>query len=260
MPSKEAYEKGRAAALKALGMDDTVAETHVVLANIRHLYEWDQSGAEREYKRAIELNPSFANAHSSYSAYLDHMGRCEEAIAEAKTAKQLDPLAIGRNVILGVAFYCERNYDQAIAAFRKDLELDPTYYLAQHWLVYPYLSKGMYEEAIAEINQEARHKDLPETDARFQLGVAYALAGKRKEAVKILNNLKKERNQKYVRPRMIASLYAALGEKDQAIAWLEKSCEERDDWIVWTRMNPEFQSLRSDARLQDIMRRVGLPP
>jgi serine/threonine protein kinase len=260
MPSKRAYEKGTVAALKALRMDDTLSETHVLLAEIKHLYEWDQSGAEREYKRAIDLNPSLANAHGSYSLYLDHMARCEEAMAEAKTAKQLDPLAIGRNVLLGIAFYCDRDYDQAIVQFQKELELDPTYFLAQHWLVYPYLSKGMYEEAIAEITQEARHKDLPETVVRSQLGVAYGLAGKREEAVKILDELRKKRNQEYVRPRAIASLYAALAEKKEAIEWLEKSYEERDDWIVWTRMNPEFESLRSDARFQDLMRRIGLPP
>jgi tetratricopeptide (TPR) repeat protein len=259
MPSNEAYEKGTVAALKALRMDDSLAETHVLLGDIKHLYEWDQPGAEREYKRAIALNPSLASAHISYSLYLDHMARCEEAMAQAKTAKQLDPLAIGLNVFIGIAFYCTRDYDQAIAQFQKDLELDPTYFLAEHWLVYPYLSKGMYEEAIAEINQEARHRDLPETVARCQLGVAYGLAGKREKAVKILNELKKKRNQEYVRPRAIASLYAALADKNEAIEWLEKSYEERDDWIVWTRMNPEFESLRSDARFQDLMRRIGLP-
>jgi eukaryotic-like serine/threonine-protein kinase len=264
MPSQEAYEeayeKGRAAALKALGMDDTLAETHVALAEIKHLYEWDQSGAEKEYKRAIDLNPSLEVAHRSYSVFLDHMGRCEEGMAEAKTAKQLDPLRIGMNVNLGIAFYCERNYDQAIAHFQKDLELDPNYYLAQYWLVYPYLSKGMYEEAIAEINKEVRHKDLRELWARHQLGIAYALAGNRKEAVKIINSLEKERTEEYVRPWMIASVYAALGEKDQAFAWLEKSYEERDDWIVWTRMYLGFDSLRSDPRFQDLLRRIGLPP
>jgi serine/threonine protein kinase/tetratricopeptide (TPR) repeat protein len=259
MPSKEAYEKGRATALKALGIDDSLAETHVLQATIKHVYEWDQPGAEREYKRAIDLNPSLASAHASYSLYLDHMARCKEAMAEAKTAKQLDPLAIGMNVFLGIAFYCERDYDQAIAQFQKELELDPTYYLAQHWLVHPYLSKGMYDEAIAEIDREARHGDLPETVARAQLGVAYGLAGKREQAIKILNDLKKKRSQGYVRPRMIASLYAALSEKNQAIEWLEKSYEERDDWIVWTTTNPEFDSLRSDPRFQDLMRRIGLP-
>jgi TolB-like protein/DNA-binding winged helix-turn-helix (wHTH) protein/Tfp pilus assembly protein PilF len=270
LPSNEAYQKARAAGLKALELDATLPEAHLSLAWIKHLYEWDQLGAESEFKRALELNPSLADAHGSYSLYLVHMLRCDEAIAEARTAEQLDPLATGIHTFLGIAFFCGRHTDQAIEQFRKDLELDPTNDAAQHWLATAYLQKGMFQDAITVINQmlqrlDGRHSLHP--NDRYMLGVAWAIAGNREEAIKILNIVKNARRREYVRPVAIAAIYAALGEKDETIRWLQRALEERDDWIVWPRLILGFEGLRyrgfeiihADPRFQDLMRRVGLP-
>jgi TolB-like protein/DNA-binding winged helix-turn-helix (wHTH) protein/Tfp pilus assembly protein PilF len=263
MPSKEAYEKAKAAAQKALEIDDTLAEAHHALAVIKHMYEYDQAGAEREFKRGMELNPNLAGVHAAYSLYLDHMLRCDEAVAEAKTAEQLDPLSPEGNIRIGIAFVCGRRYDQAIEHFQKDLHSDPTNYMARYWLANAYMGQGKYEAAIAEDQRLALNEGLPGMDTRGQLALIYALAGKKREAIKILTDLKEKHSREYVRPHMIAEIYAALGENDQAMEWLEKSYEERDDWIVWTRMyvGVRFQGpLPSDPRFQDLMRRVGLPP
>ncbi len=263
MPSGETFPKAKAAAEKALGLDDTLADGHQVLALIRHLYEYNQAGAEREFKRAMELNPNLAGAHAGYSIYLDHMLRCDEAVAEAKKAKQLDPLSPEVNIPIGIAFVCARRYDEAIEHFQKDLDSDSTDYMARYWLAWAYMGQGKFEAAIAEDQRLALNEGLPGIGTRGQLAVFYALVGKKREAIKIVTDLKEKRTHEYVRPHMIAQIYAALGENDQALEWLEKSYEEKDDWIVWTRMyvGELFHGpLRSDPRFKDLLRRVGLPP
>jgi TolB-like protein/Tfp pilus assembly protein PilF len=264
LPSKEAYEKGRAAAQKALQLDDTLAEAHSSLADVKHLYEYDQAGADKEYMRAIELNPNSAEIHSAYSKYLMHMVRCDEAVAQARIAMEVDPLSIVANRRLGIALFgCGRN-DEAIEQFQKTRELDPTDRFTPYWIAWAYLYKGMYEEAIEENKKMTAPGDQPDTNARWELGIIYAEAGKPEQAISILNELKESRKggylqASYVRPQMIAHLAAALGYKDEAMAWLEKSYQERDDWIVQSRVMQEFSILRSEPRYQNLLRRIGLP-
>jgi tetratricopeptide (TPR) repeat protein len=261
MPSAEAYEKAKAAAQKALEIDNTLSEAHLELAAIKHFYEYDQPGAEGEFRHALELNPNLANAHEQYSSYLYHMLRCDNALAEAKTNKQLDPLSPWGNINIGIAFCCGRRYDRAVEQIRKELDSDPE--LARYWLAWAYMGQGNLEAAIAENQRLALNSRLPGVDTLGQLAVFYALAGKKQEAVKILTDLKKKRATEHIRPHIIAEIHAALGENDQALEWLEKSYDERDDWIVWTRMfvGDLFERpLHSDPRFQDLMRRVGLWP
>jgi TolB-like protein/Tfp pilus assembly protein PilF len=261
-PTRETYPKAKTAARRSLGIDDTLAEPHLSLAWIDDSYEYDQSGAEKEFRRAIELNPSLADAHGDYSLYLVHMVRCEEAKAEARMAQRLDPLSVGVKTLLGITFWCARQYDQANQQLQDVLGLYPDDPLARYWLAEVYLAEGKYQEAMAQARQLEAHGDLPQTDTRYLLGMAYALAGRRSEAVKIIEGLKHNRAQGYARPQMIAAIYGALGEKDEVIRWIEKGCEEHDDWVVWSRVYPAlgFQSLRSDPRYQALLRRIGLPP
>lgn len=264
LPSKEAYEKGRAAAQKALQLDDTLAEAHSSLADVKHLYAYDQAGADKEYMRAIELNPNSAEIRSAYSKYLMHMVRCDEAVAQARIAMEVDPLSIVANRRLGIALFgCGRN-DEAIEQFQKTRELDPTDRFTPYWIAWAYLYKGMYEEAIAENKKMTVPGGQPDTNARWELGIIYAEAGKREQAVRIFNELKDRWKRGdfqagYVRPQMMAHLAAALGDKDEAMAWLEKSYQERDDWIVQSRIMREFNILHRDPRYKDLLRRVGLP-
>jgi TolB-like protein/Tfp pilus assembly protein PilF len=260
--TRETYPKAKTAAQRALAIDDTLAEPHLSLAWINHFYEYDQSGAEKEFRRAIELNPSLADAHGDYSLYLVHMVRCEEAKSEARMAQRLDPLSVGVKGLLGITFWCAHQYDLANQQLQDVLGLYPDDPLTRYWLVEVYLAQGKYQEAIAQAQQLEARGDLPQTGTRYLLGMAYALAGRRSEAVKIIEGLKRNRTQWYARPQMIAAIYAALGDKDGVIRWIEKGCEEHDDWVVWSRVYPAlgFESLRSDPRFQALLRRIGLPP
>jgi serine/threonine protein kinase/Flp pilus assembly protein TadD len=259
LPSKEGFPRGKAAALKALGIDGTLAEAHTSLAHARLFYDWDWSGAERELKRAIELNPNNTSAHQWYTSYLSAMGRHDEAIARAKRAQELDPLSLVINTMVGRTFYFARQYDQAIEQFRKTLELDPNFALAQHFLGQAYEQKGMYDEAFAVFQ-----KGITLSGGRSQmvafLGHAYAVSGKRGEALKTLDELKELSKRRYVGPYNVALVYAGLGEKDQAFEWLQKGYEERSSELLWLAVIPGFDSLRSDPRFADLLRRMGLPP
>ncbi len=259
VPTGEAYPRARAAAGKALELDDTLAETHLELAVLKHLYEWDQTGAEREFKRALELNPNSADAHLGYSYYLIHQLRCDEATAEAEAARRLNPASLGVSVTLGITFFCARRYDQAIAQYGSVLEVEPSNFFARFWRGWAYLGKGSNEQAIADSQRLISQGDFPESNALSELGVGYGQAGKKTEALRILEDLKQKRTRAYGRPWMIASICAALGDKNQAMEWLEKGYEERDDWLLWNRVYPGFESLRSDPHFQDLSRRVGLP-
>jgi serine/threonine-protein kinase len=258
MSPNEAMPKAKAAALKALEIDDTLAEPHVSLAHVKYYYDRDWAVAEREYKRAIELNPNYPIAHSWYAVYLMSAGRFDEALAQIRRAQELDPLSLPTNMALGWVLLNARQYDQGVEQLRKTLEMDPNFILAHHRLGLIYEQQGKYDEAIAEFRQ------VLNLSAGKPLGIAslahaYALSGKRAEAQKALAELQEMSKQRYVSPASIAIIFAALGDKDQAFAWLEKAAKARDVMLARLKVDPRFDSLRSDPRFADLMRRVELP-
>jgi serine/threonine protein kinase/Tfp pilus assembly protein PilF len=254
---REGYPKAKEAALKALELDETLAEAHTALAFIQADYDWDWAGAERESQRAIELNPGYARAHMVYGYLLYRLGRFEEGIAEEKRAVELDPLSLLHNRVLGQAFFEARQYDNAIEQYRKTLELDPNFTGGHQLLGEAYLQKSMYKEGIAEIEKELVIS--PNSPAALaQLGYGYALEGKRAEAQKVLDQLNERSKQRYVSPANRAFIYAGLGDKDRAFEWLEKGYAERSVGAI--KVNPAYDPLRSDPRFADLLRRMNLQP
>jgi tetratricopeptide (TPR) repeat protein len=247
--------KAKSAALKALEIDDTLAESHVSLALIRQYREWDWSAAEREYKRAIELNSGDVTAHHEYAAYLTAMGRTPEAIAQIKRAQELDPLSLVVNADMAWIYYRARAYDRAIEQYRKTLELDENFVPAYHELGWVYEQKGMYEEALAELQQAVALSSDPIVLA--SLSRVYAITGQENEALKILDELEKRSDSGYLSP-YIALAYLGLGEKDQTLEWLEKAYEEHHGQLVYLK-DQRWDSLRSDPGFQALLRRMNFP-
>ncbi len=255
-PPRESFPKAKEAATRALDLDNTLGEAHVSLAFALKFYDWDWPGAEREFRRGLELNPSYATGHRTYAAHLSAMGRHAEAIAEAKRAQELDPLSLMINTVAGRCFYHARQYDQAIEQYRKALEIDPNFWVAHLFLGKTYGQKRMYEEAITELQKAGRVT----TEPRSVTAYIYAVSSRRGEAKKVVAELKELSKRRYVPPYHIAVIYAGLGEKDQAFAWLQNAYEERDAWIAWLKVEPMLDNLRSDPRFADLLRRVGFPP
>ena len=258
LPAKEAFAKARAAATTALELDDSLAEAHNGLAAVKVDYEWDWPGAEREFRRAIELNPGYATAHQWYAELLSQIGRHEEALAEIKLAEQLDPFSLIINVVHGDALRSAGQYDLAIEQLQKTLEIDPNFAHAHFHLGMSYLRKEAFANAIAEF-QKAVSLSPNVTDYKGGLGYAYAVAGERAEARKLLEELKARSKQSYVPWFYIAGIYAGLGEKDQAITNLEKAYEQHEQGLAVMKREPMFDPLRSDARFQELLRRMNLP-
>jgi len=247
--------KAEQEAQKALELDENLAEAHLALAHVK-LTAWDWATAEREYKRAVELNPNLGEAHRWYSFYLSLMGHHDEAIAEIKRARALDPLSPGVNTNVGFRLYFARRYDEAVDALQKALELDQNYPPAHTILGFTYAAKGSFPEAIAEFQQAINSGDAS-SSTRIYLGAAYAKAGSRDEAQAILNELRNTTG--YVSPGELAALYAALGEREQAFASLERAYTAHDVQLQFLGVDPALDPLRSDPRFQALMRRVGLP-
>jgi eukaryotic-like serine/threonine-protein kinase len=255
----EAGPKARDAANKALAINDADADAHVSRAIVAHWYEWDWAAAEREFKRAIELNPNDSEAHGYYSWFLAPMGRKDEAVAEAKRSQQLDPFSSLANFIVGSALVFTRQWDPAIEQLRSAKELDPTFWFAPCFLGRAYEHKGRMPESIAEF-QRALELERDNPEIWSGLGHAYALSGKKAEAQKVLVHLKGLSAHSYVAPFDFAVIYAGLGEQDQAIAWLNRAYVDRSYYMaVYLTTDARLDSLRSDARFADLLRRVGLP-
>jgi TolB-like protein/DNA-binding winged helix-turn-helix (wHTH) protein/Flp pilus assembly protein TadD len=255
MTPKEALPKAKAAAVRALELNRALGEAHNSLAFCLDGFDWDFESAEKEFRRAIELNPGYATAHHWYAWHLALVGRNDEAVAEMKKAQNLDPLSLIINADLAEVFVIVHSYDESIQQCRKTIEMDPNFGLTHNQLGQAYLQKGNTDEAIAELQKAVRLSgDSPTCIAN--LARAYAAAGKREEALNLLSDLKKGSNPGYSRSTEIAMVYAALGEKDQAMSWLEKGYEERFNPGVLLR--PGFDPLRSDPRFQDLLRRIGL--
>jgi TolB-like protein/Flp pilus assembly protein TadD len=257
MPPNEALPKGKKAALKAIELDETLAEPHVSLAHVKYYYDRDWPGAEREFKRALELNPNYPQAHHWYAIYLVWSGRTNEGLAEIRRAQELDPLSLPINMSVGWLLCDTNRTDEGIEQLRKTIEMDPGFVIAHHRLALCYERKGAYDEAIAEY-----HKVLDlggKSVGTAGLGQAYAMAGKRNEALNALAELQEQSKQRYVSRGVFALIYAALGDKDQAFAWLEKAVEEHDLSVARLKVDHRFDPLRSDPRFAELVKRVGLP-
>ena len=255
---QEAYSKARAAATKALKLNDRLAETHTALAYIKAGYDWDFAGAEREYQRALELNPNYPTAQNWYAEFLGLMGRSTESITGMRRALELEPLSLMINVELGDMLLFARQYDQAIEQYRKTLDLDSSFVRAHVQLGQVYGQKGQYEEAISEL-KKAISLNSEDNYAIQLLGYMYAISRRTSEAYKALEELKERAKRTHVLPYDIAVIYVGLGEKDRAFEWLEKSFAERDEGLLYLRVDPVLDSLRSDPRFADLLRRVGFP-
>jgi TolB-like protein/Tfp pilus assembly protein PilF len=261
VPTKEAYPRAKGAAQKALEIDDTLAEAHTALAFTKMFSDWDWSGGETEIQRAIELNPGSMLAHGLHGVELLQTGRLEPAIAEVRRAAELDPLSPVMNRALGTTLLFARQYDQAIQQERKTLELDPNFALAHDSLGMAYLQKSMYREGIGEFEKmlvTAPGSALALSD----LGYGYALAGRKADAQKALEQLNELSKHKYVPAVYLARIYAGLGDKDKAFEWLEKSYDDRTiaGAVTFIKVDPLWDALRSDPRFQDLLRRMNLQP
>ena len=257
MTPKEALPKAKAAAERALELDSTLGEAHNSLAFCLDGFDWNFESAGEEFRRAIELNPGYASAHHWDAWHLSLLGRYEEAIGEMRKAKNLDPLSLIISADLAELLIIAHQYDKSIVESRKTIEMDPNFALAHNQLGQAYLQKGMHDEAIAEM-QRALQLSGGSPTIIANLARAYVASGQRIEAEKLLRELKKRSNQTYSQASEIAMVYAALGDKDQAMNWLEKGYEERFNPGVLLR--PGFDALRSDARFENLVHRIGLPP
>jgi serine/threonine-protein kinase len=259
-PPKEAGPKAKEAAKKALAIDDTLADAHLSLATTAHWYEWDWAAAEGEFKRAIELSPNDPRPRGYYSWYLALMGRNDQALAEAKRGQQLDPVSSEANLFVGSILVFTRQPDQAIEQLRSGIELDPTYWYAHDFLGRAYEQKERFPEAIAEF-QRAVELEQDNAENWSNLGHAYASSGKRTEALQIIDQLKVRSAHSYVAPYSFAAIYAGLGDKDQAFAWLDHAYADRSGFLAfYFKTDAHMDSLRSDPRFADLVRRIGLPP
>ncbi|MBA2704960.1 MAG: protein kinase [Blastocatellia bacterium] len=255
--AQDSYPKAKAAARRALEIDDTLAEAHTAMAAVLIDYDWNLPESNREFERAIELNPNYPNAHHWYAREnLTIMGQFDKALAEMKRAQELDPLSLIINANFGKAYFNARRYDEAIQQLRKTVEIDQSFFVAHHYLGSAYAMKGAFPEALAEYQKAHQLNDDPHVVAL--LGRLYAVTGKRAEALATLAQLKETAKQRYVADYSVALIYAALGEKDQAFALLEKSYREHTVDMLTLYYDPLIDNLRSDPRFADLLRRVGL--
>jgi serine/threonine-protein kinase len=254
---KIAFLRAKKAIMKALKHDELLAEAHSALAGIKSDFEWDWEGAEKGFKRAIELNPSNASTHQWYGEYLTYMGRFDEAIAEFQRAQELDPLSLIINAAMGWVYYFEGNYDQSIQQCQKTLEMDPDFYPANIYLGWNYIAKGMYNEAI-EVSQKAITLSGGSALGVSTLVISYAELSMSDKAQETLDSLIEKSKQEYVSPFHIAMTYSALNEKDNAFEWLEKAYEEHFVKTAFLKYGRWFDSLRSDPKFIAFLKKVNL--
>ena len=259
VPPKEGFPKAKIAAEEALSIDEHLAEAHASLGLVKFYYEWDWNGAEAEFKKALELNPGYAQAHQYYADFVKSFGRFDEALEEMKKALTLDPLSYSINTGIGHVLYLSRKYDLAIDQYRKVVESDPAFVPARLWFGRPYMQKGMFKEAIQQ-SEEAVKLANESTVSLATLGQAYASAGNKGDAGKILDRLLERSKKQYVPSYWIALVQMSIGNKDEAFAWLEKAYNERSSWLVWANVEPRFDTLRSDPRFTSLLVRIGFEP
>jgi TolB-like protein/Tfp pilus assembly protein PilF len=257
LSQEELTKNAKEASTKAIALDNSLAEAHTSFASVKET-EWNWREAENEYKRAIELNPNYPTAHHWYSIYLANMGHLDEAIAEARRAQELDPLSLQINKSVGDRYYDSRRYEEAHEQYRKTIEMDPNFPGGHDGLGFFFTQKGMYKEAITEF-QKTRDLSADNFDYLLSSAQVYAKEGKKDEVHQLLRQIQENPEKHYVQPTAIAGIYALLKEKDQAFQWLEKAYQERSIRLMYLRTDQAYDNLRDDPRFKDLVRRVGLP-
>src|SRR5580704_12505796 len=252
---RAAYPRAKAAAKKAIGLDSTLGEAHISFAFCLEAFDWDFESAGREFAQGIELSPGYATGYEWYGWHLASLGRNDEAVAEVKKAASLDPLSLIISSDLAEELLVARRYEEATEQSQKTINMDSFFAPAHYVLGQVFVQKHMYQEAIAEF-QKAVESSEGSTAFTANLAYAYAVAGRRNEAVKILNDLKNRSQNGFSNAPEIALIYVGLDQKDQAMAWLEKAFDDR--FSPWVLMRPAFDPLRSDPRFQDLVHRIGL--
>src|SRR6267378_170107 len=258
VPAGEVASKARAAALRSLELDSTLAEAQTSLATVRFNYDWDWNAAASGFRRAVELNPSYATAYQRNSLYLMSMGRTSESIAEMNRARDLDPLSISMNFSLGWRLYMAHEYDQAIEQLRNTIDMDPSFVLPHLVLGQAYEQKKAFDQAIAELRRAA---DISQNSPPVLAALArtHAVSGRTTEARKLLDQLMQQAKEQYVSPFYVAVVYAGLGENDKAMDWLEKAYGDHSNAIVFLKVDPQLDTLRSNPRFHELQRKLRLP-
>jgi serine/threonine protein kinase/tetratricopeptide (TPR) repeat protein len=258
LPPKDAYPKGKIAAMAAMRLDADLGEAHTSLAAVFWLHAWQWPEAKLEFERSLSLNPAYPTANHWYAEYLMTMGRHAEAISRMKASQELDPLSLIISVAIGWAYYMGRRYEEAMEQLRRTVELDPNYPVT-YWILGLLLRKmSRYEEAIAE-GEKGVTLSGGSPMVRAALAQSFAVAGRSVEAVQILGELTELAKRKYVAPYFFAGIHIGLGENDRAMEYLEKAYEERSHWLIYLHIDPSMDGLRSDSRFQELLRRIGLP-
>ena len=256
LPAREAFPQARAAINKALAIDDTLGEAHATLGHIKFQYDRDWTDAEKEFKRAIELNPNYASAHHWYALCLAWMGRQDEALDEIRRARELDPLSIIFHASVAWILAIGEQYEQAIDQSWKTIEMDPSFPLGHYRLGQTYVLSGRYVEAVAALKRALALSGNPRVTA--ELGLAHALAGNRGEALKLVGQLNEQSKQRYISPFNRAIIYGGLGDERRAMEWLEKAYDERSVSLNLLKVSPAFISLREDPRFVAMVRSLGM--
>jgi DNA-binding winged helix-turn-helix (wHTH) protein/TolB-like protein/Tfp pilus assembly protein PilF len=249
---KETMPKAKESVTEALKIDELLAEAHATSGQFKFSYDWDWSGAERELKHALDLNPNSADVRQAYAFYLLSIGRSKEAIAEVNEALELDPASLFLNKNLGQFLYLSRDYDRAIEQLQKTLDLDPNFVTAYQWIGESYEQKGAYEQTI---DWDMKAISPEKTKA---LKDAYAASGWRGYWRKRIDLAREDAKHGYSEPYLLATIHARLGEKEQAFACLDKAYEGRSHWLIYLKVDPKLDPLRSDPRFADLERRIGL--
>jgi TolB-like protein/DNA-binding winged helix-turn-helix (wHTH) protein len=258
MRPADAYPKAKAAALQALELDENLAEAHTTLAEAEHEYEWKWADAEREFRRAIELDPNSAIAHKSYAEFLMHGARSAEAIVEMERARDLDPLSLIVNTLVGFAYHNARQYARAIEEYKKVIQLDPQFAPAHYFLGGALTNVGQYDEAIAHLQKA---KELTHGASLMSAGLAraYALGGHSDQAQLSLRELQLRETHHYVSPYGVAQVYAALGDKSAALEMLDRAVNEHAFEVLFLRVDRSFDGLHNNPHFQELLKRVGFP-
>jgi TolB-like protein/DNA-binding winged helix-turn-helix (wHTH) protein/tetratricopeptide (TPR) repeat protein len=254
----EGYRKAKSAAQQALAIDNTLADAHLAKAEALHEYDWDWAGAEQEYIRALQLNPSSTMAHDMYASYLTDAGRFPEAFAEVRRAQELDPSSLLTHSMLCFVHLRSREYQAGIQACKEDLELDPQFWPARVWLAYIYIYTHRYPESVAE-TRRALESSGNESSILPLLAMAEGFDGNTREAKRLLGVIRAGEKQAYVAPYDLADVYISLGDREEALAMLAKSMDAHDAELVLLATAPEFDSLRDDPRFQTMIKRIGFP-
>jgi TolB-like protein/DNA-binding winged helix-turn-helix (wHTH) protein/tetratricopeptide (TPR) repeat protein len=257
LPPHEAFPKAKEAALRALQLDDSLADAHEALATVLFLYDWNFPEAEREFRRALELNANTVYSQGDYADYLEAMGRFKESSAATKRLHDLDPLSLSSISSMAADLYWARHYDEAIAPAREVLNADPNFASAHLWLGLAYEQKHKYGLATAELREATRLSN----DKMWIGFVAHtlAVAGDQAAARQILHEMETRSQRNYVSPWWFAIIYCGLGDKDRALVWLERAYKGREHDLVFLNVWPMFDDLKSDPQYQALVRRVGLP-